>query len=178
LHGLHAPKCYPRKGQYLVPIIDEFLNELKGASWFSTLDLCPGFHQIPMNPADTHKTAFQTHSGYFEFRVMSFGLTGAPHSFQRAMNSILTPILRKFALVFFDDILVYSKSYQEHLSHLDQVFSILQQEQWKVKMFKCSFAKKGKYLICVMLLLRLGYPPVLVKCKLLFNGPNHKMLNN
>jgi hypothetical protein len=64
-----------QKGQYPVPIIDEFLNELSGPSWFSSLDLCSGFHQIPMHPDDCFKTAFQTHTGHFEFRVMSFGLT-------------------------------------------------------------------------------------------------------
>jgi hypothetical protein len=113
------------KGQYLVPIIDEFLDELKHASQLSTLDLCFGFHQIPMHLEDCFKTAFQPHAGHFEFRVMSFGLTGAPHSFQRAMNSILAPLLRKYLLVFFDDILVYRKPQEEHISHLDQVFQIL-----------------------------------------------------
>jgi hypothetical protein len=69
------------KEQYHVPIIEELLDELYGASWFSSLDLCAGFHQIPMNPADCFKTAFQTHVGHYEFRVMLFGLTGAPHTF-------------------------------------------------------------------------------------------------
>jgi hypothetical protein len=62
------------KGQYPVPIIDEFLDELKGASWFSSMDLCSGFHEISMDTADCFKTAFQAHSGHFEFKVMSFGL--------------------------------------------------------------------------------------------------------
>jgi hypothetical protein len=78
------------KGQFHVPIIEELLDELKNATWFYTLDLC----------------AFQTHFGHYEFRVMSFGLTGAPYSFQKAMNSILSSLLRKSVLVFFDDILV------------------------------------------------------------------------
>jgi hypothetical protein len=69
------------KGQFPVSIIEEFLDELKNASWFSTLDLCSSFHQIPMHPDDCFKTVFQTHSGHYEFRVMSFGLTGTPHSF-------------------------------------------------------------------------------------------------
>jgi hypothetical protein len=88
------------------------------------------------------KTVFQTHIGHYEFRVMSFGLTGAPHTFQKAMNVSLAPLLRKCALIFFDDILIYSTSYQDHISHLDQVFRLLQQNQWKVKLVKCSFAQR------------------------------------
>jgi hypothetical protein len=79
------------KGQYHVPIIEDLLDELKHTSWFSTLNLCDGFHQIPMDSTDCLKNAFQTHLGHYEFRVMSFGLTSAPHSFQKAMNSILAP---------------------------------------------------------------------------------------
>jgi hypothetical protein len=89
------------KGQYPVPIIDELLDELHQASWFSSLDLCAGFHQIPMDHADCFKTSFQTRVGHYEFHVMSFGLTGAPHTFQWAMNSTLSPLLRKCVLVFF-----------------------------------------------------------------------------
>jgi hypothetical protein len=117
------------KGQYLVPVIDEFLDELKGAYWFSSLDLCSGFHQIPMEPLDSYKTAFQTHNGQYEFRVMSFGLTGAPHTFQKAMNHTLAPLLRKSALVFFDGILLYSQPYSDHIVHLEQVFKLLQVKQ-------------------------------------------------
>jgi hypothetical protein len=90
-----------RKCEYPVPIIEELLDELQSASWFSTLDLCSGFHQIQMDPTDTFKTAFQTHEGHYEFRAMSFGLTGAPHTFQRAMNATLSSLLRKIVLVFF-----------------------------------------------------------------------------
>jgi hypothetical protein len=98
------------KGQFPVLVIDEFLDELKGASWFSSLDLCSGFHQITMHLDDCHKTVFQTHHGHYEFRVMSFGMSGAPYTFQRAMNSTLAPLLRMCALFYFDDILVYNKS--------------------------------------------------------------------
>jgi hypothetical protein len=104
----HHLNAITLKGQYPVPIIEELLDGLYGASWFSSLDLCASFHQIHMNPADYFKTAFQTHVGYYKFKVMSFGLTGAPHTFQKAMNSSLEPLLRKCVLVFFDDILVYS----------------------------------------------------------------------
>jgi hypothetical protein len=137
-----------RKGQYHVPIIDEFLDELSQADWFSTLDLCAGFHQIPMNPDDSFKTTFQTHTWHFEFKVMSFGLTGAPHTFHRAMNLTLAPLLRKSVLVFFDDILVYCKTYQDHVVHLEEVFNILQKEQWRVKLTKCSFALREVSYLC------------------------------
>jgi hypothetical protein len=90
-----------QKGQFPVSIIEELVDELQQACWFSTLDLCARFHQIQMNPFDSFKSAFQTHVGHYEFRVMSFGLTGAPHSFQKTMNSTMSPFLRKFVLVFF-----------------------------------------------------------------------------
>jgi hypothetical protein len=130
------------KTKFPVPVIDEFLDELHGASWFSTLDLRAGFHQIRMNPHDQYKTAFQTHHGHFEFRVMAFGLSGAPATFQGAMNTTLAPILRKFALVFFDDILVYSRTWEDHLNHLSQVLQLLLQDQWYIKLSKCAFAQQ------------------------------------
>jgi hypothetical protein len=95
-----------------------------------------------MDLSDSFKTAFQTHVGYYEFKVMSFGLTGAPHTFQRATNTTLAPFSWKFVLVFFNDILIYSMSYLEHVDHVKQVFQVLYQEQWKVKLTKCSFAKQ------------------------------------
>jgi hypothetical protein len=125
------------KGNFPIPVIDELLDELSGASWFSCLDLHAGFNQIRLAPGEEHKMAFQTHWCHFEFTVMSFGLTGAPNSFQGAMNTTLRPLLHKCALVFFDDILIYSKTYEEHLHHLEQV-TLLAQDQWLVKLSKCS----------------------------------------
>lgn len=130
------------KTKFPVPVIDEFLDELHGASWFTTLDLRAGFHQIRMHPQDQYKTAFQTHHGHFEFRVMAFGLSGAPATFQGAMNSTLAPLLRKCALVFFDDILVYSCTWEDHLIHLSQVFQLLLKDQWHIKLSKCAFAQQ------------------------------------
>jgi hypothetical protein len=129
------------KYKYLVPIIDELLDELHGAAWFSSLDLRAGFHQIRLQHGEEYKTAFQTHLGDFEFRVMAFSLTGAPGTFQKAMNTTLAPLLRKCVLVFFDDILVYSTSFEDHLQHLQLVLELLQADQWKVKLSKCSFAQ-------------------------------------
>lgn len=130
------------KSKYPVPIIEELLDELSGSKWFTKLDLRAGYHQIRMAPGEEHKTAFQTHSGHFEYKVMSFGLTGAPTTFQGAMNQTLSSVLRKCALVFFDDILVYSPDLPSHLSHLKQVLQLLRQDHWQVKFSKCSFAQQ------------------------------------
>jgi hypothetical protein len=106
------------KGKYPLPVIYELLDELAGSRWFSKLDLKAGYHQIRLAPGEEPKTAFQTHNGHYEFRVMAFGLIGAPATFQHAMNVTLASVLRKFALVFFDDILIYSTSDAEHTHHI------------------------------------------------------------
>ena len=103
------------KGKYPVPIIEQLLDELSGAAYFTSLDLQAGFHQIRIKAGEEFKMAFQTHFGQFEFRVMSFGFTGAPGTFQDAMNTTLAPYLRKFVLIFFNDILIHSASLEEHL---------------------------------------------------------------
>lgn len=130
------------KNKYPLPIIEELLEELQGAQWFTTLDLCSGFHQIKMASGEEHKTAFQTHSGHYEYNVMPYGVTGGPGTFQTVMNVILEPLLRKCAVVFIDDILIYSKSWTEHVQHIKAVLQILQDHQFHVKLSKCSFAKK------------------------------------
>jgi hypothetical protein len=92
---------------------------------------------------EEHKTAFQTHLGQYEFKVMAFGLTGAPGTFQLAMNSTLALGLRCFVVVFFDDILVYSRTFEDHLQHLALVFAWLKADQWKIKLSKCTFAQRS-----------------------------------
>ena len=130
------------KNKYPLPVIDELLDELAGACWFTKLDFRAGYHQIRLAPEDEFKTAFRTHHGLYEFRVMPFGLTNAPATFQSIMNRIFADILRKHVLVFMDDILIYSKSLEDHVIHLDQVFQILSHYQFLIKLSKCEFAKQ------------------------------------
>lgn len=135
------------KEKYPIPLLEDLLDELGGAKFFSKLDLRAGFHQLRMSPDDVHKTAFRTHSVHYEYLVMPFGLTNAPCTFQGLMNHVFEPILRKFLLVFFDDILIYSNSWNEHLLHLETVFAILQHQQLYLKQSKCTFgATKIEYL--------------------------------
>jgi len=133
--------AYTIKNKFPLPIIEELFEELLGAKWYTTLDLRSGFHQILVSPDDQYKTAFQTHFGHFEYKVMPYGLTRAPATFQAIMNHILAPLLRKCVVVFIDDILIYSKTYKEHLQHVQLVFDLLRQHQFKVRLSKCSFAK-------------------------------------
>ncbi|XP_026383603.1 uncharacterized protein LOC113279108 [Papaver somniferum] len=113
----------------------------EGAKVFTKIDLRDGYHQIRVCPADTQKTAFKTHQGNYEFLFMPFGLTNAPASFQALINDVFRPYLRKFILVFFDDILVYSPDMETHMQHLQLTLATLKEHSLFAKLSKCSFGQ-------------------------------------
>jgi hypothetical protein len=127
------------KDKFPIPVVDE----LHGACFFTKLDLRSGYHQVQMHLSDVEKTALHTHHGHFEFLVMSFGLSNAPTTFQALMNDVLQSFLRLFVLVFFDDILIYSSSWTEHLQHILLVLDALRRHCLHVKRSKCSFGERS-----------------------------------
>jgi hypothetical protein len=126
------------KNRYPLPRIDDLLDQLQGAKVFSSLDLQSGYHQIRISDQDVPKTAFRTPMGHYQFKVLCFGLTNAPATFQSVMNNIFRKYLGKFVLVYIDDILVFSQTPEQHVEHLKLVLRLLRDNHLYAKMSKCE----------------------------------------
>ncbi|GBG76634.1 hypothetical protein CBR_g22850 [Chara braunii] len=129
------------KNREPLPRIDDLLDRVQGCQYFSKIDLKSVYHQIAIRPEDQHKPAFQTRYSLYEFVVMPFGLCNAPGTFQHAMNRISHDYLDKFVIVYLYDILIFSKTVEEHIAHLDKVLSLLRQHKFKINGEKCEFGR-------------------------------------
>ncbi|XP_057545938.1 uncharacterized protein LOC130824932, partial [Amaranthus tricolor] len=127
------------KNRYPLPRIDDLFDQLRGAQVFSKIDLRSGYHQLRIAKEDVSKIAFRTRYGHYEFLVMPFGLTNAPAAFMDLMQRYLRPYLDKFVVIFIDDILVYSRSREEHEEHLRMILELLRKEKLYGKFSKCEF---------------------------------------
>ncbi|GJZ98817.1 putative reverse transcriptase domain-containing protein [Tanacetum coccineum] len=127
------------KNRYPLPRIDDLFDQLQGLQFFLKIDLRSGYHQLRVYEDDIPKTAFRTHYGHFKFTVMPFGLTNAPAIFMDLMNRVCRPYLDKFVIVFIDDILIYSKTQEEHVEHLRLVLGLVKKEKLYAKFSKCEF---------------------------------------
>ncbi|GKA03435.1 putative nucleotidyltransferase, ribonuclease H [Tanacetum coccineum] len=141
LNKLTIKNCYP------LPRIDDLFDQLQGSRYFSKIDLRSGYHQLRVHEEDIPKTTFRMRYEHFEFTVMPFGLTNAPAVFMDLMNRVCKPYLDKFVIVFSDDILIYSKSKEEHEVHLKLILELLEKEKLFRKFSKCEFWLQEVYFL-------------------------------
>jgi hypothetical protein len=127
------------KNKYPLPRIEDLFDQMKGASVFSKIDLRSGYHQLKIRESEIPKTAFRTRYGLYEYTMMSFGLTNAPAYFMYLMNKVFMEYLDKFVIVFIDDILIFSKTMEEHEEHLRLVLENLRSNKLYAKFSKCEF---------------------------------------
>ena len=125
------------KNKVCLPNVEDLFDVVQGSAFFSKLDLVSGYHQVRIRDEDIHETAINTPLGHFEYKVMGFGLTNAPATFTMMMNDVLRPFLRKSVVVFLDDILIFSRSWEDHLKHLEEVFQALRKHRLYCKPSKC-----------------------------------------
>ncbi|CAF2268986.1 unnamed protein product, partial [Rotaria magnacalcarata] len=129
------------RDSYPLPPIEETLNRLNGNTYFSKLDLKTGYHQIPIHSSDKEKTTFVTYNGIFHFNVMPQGLKNAPSSFRRIMYELLVNTRWDFCLVYIDDVIVFSQTFDQHVAHLNEIFSVLYNANLQLNPQKCSLFK-------------------------------------
>jgi hypothetical protein len=159
------------KNKYPLPRIDILFDQLSGACYFSKIDLRLGYHQIKIRQEDIPKTAFSTRYGLYEYTVMSFGLTNAPAYFMYLMNSIFMEELDIFVVIFIDDILIYSKTRDDHAHHIHIVLQKLRKHRLYAKLASASFGSR-KYPFLVTFSPRMASPSILARCKMFLIGSN------
>jgi len=125
--------------RYLIPLIDDLLDQLRRGGYFSKINLKSGYHQVPIESFDVWKTTFKAREGLSECLIMPFGLTNAPKTFMRLMDDILCPFTNSFVVLYLDDILIFSQSLDEHLHHIREVLQRLRQHKLCANLEKCTF---------------------------------------
>ncbi|CAF4604135.1 unnamed protein product, partial [Didymodactylos carnosus] len=121
-----------KKDSYPLPRIEDIFDQLVGATYYSKLDFKGGYFQVPLDEKDREKTAFSTREGLYQFKVLPQGVMNGPPTFQRIVNEILGPTRWQYCLAYIDDIIIYSKTFEEHLEHFAQICSVLHQANFRL----------------------------------------------